>query len=248
MATSRRVPLMLVSIAALGAAVAACDSILGLGNYHDVACDPNLGNCDAGDGGGSLDAFPHDSTLLDVFDAGAVDATDSGVPVDASPEAMPAPDAPYDAPSVKALWARWKMPNPDAAIYPGASTLLPNPMAYDAGADGGATTALDLVTGLTWWRAALSATSGSQAETVCQGIGFHVPTRIQLVSLIDFTQPGPTIDTTTFQGVNAGYVWTSSQVIVNGAWNGNYWTVNFSNGLVSANADGAQVLCIQGGP
>jgi hypothetical protein len=245
MATSRRVPLMLVSIAALGAAVAACDSILGLGNYSDVPCQP--GDC-VGEDSGSFDAPPPpDSTLLDIFEAGVGDASDSGVAVDAAPEAMPPSDAPYDAPSITALWARWPMPNPDAAIYPGASTLLPNPMAYDAGADGGPT-ALDLVTKLVWLRAAQPASAPLNLTTACP-LGYSVPTRIQLVSLIDFTQPGPTIDTATFQGVSSDYAWTSSQVIdANGAWHGQYWTVDFSSGLVSATADGSQVLCVQGGP
>jgi hypothetical protein len=246
MATSRRVPLMILSIAALGVAVAACDSILGLGNYSDVPCQP--GDC-VGEDSGSFDAPPPpDSTLMDTFEAGADDAIDSGVAVDAAPEAMPPSDAPYDAPPLKALWARWPMPNPDAAIYPGASTLLPNPMAYDAGADGGAMAVLDLVTGLTWWRTPFP-TSTPPDDSICPS-NFHVPTRIQLVSLIDFTQPGPTIDTTTFQGVNSDYAWTSSQVIdANGAWDGHsYWTVDFSSGLVTATATGNQVLCVQGGP
>ena len=152
---SRRVPLTLVSIAALGAALAACDSLLGLGQYSDV---PPQEIPDSS----SFDALPNDSTTFDVFEAGAIDATDSGVAVDAAPDAMPLSDAPYDAPPLEALWARWPMPNPDAAIYPGASKLLPNPMAYDAGADGGAMEVLDLVTGLTWWRAPLADDRPSQ--------------------------------------------------------------------------------------
>ena len=244
MATSRSVPLTLVSIAVLGAGVAACDSLLGLGQYSDV---PPQGEPDSG----SFDALPppYDSTTPDVLDGGGIDATDSGVAVDSAPEAMPPSDAPYDGPPLEALWARWPMPNPDAAIYPGAALLLPNPMAYDAGADGGATTALDLVTKLVWLRAAQPASAPLNLTMACP-VGYSVPTRIQLVSLIDFTRPGPTIDTTTFEGVSSDYAWTSSPVIdVNGAWDGHsYWTVDFNTGLVSATADGSQVICVQGGP
>ena len=68
------------------------------------------------------------------------------------------------------------------------------------------------------------------------------------MSLIDFTQQGLTIDTTVFQGLD-NYVWTSSRVLGgDGSWHGEYWTVDFSTGLVSASATGNQVLCVQGGP
>ncbi len=247
MATSRRVPLMLVSIAALGAAVAACDSILGLGNYHDVACDPYTGegNCDAGSG--SFDSSPPpDSTLFDVFEAGGDDATDSGVGADAAPEAMPLSDAPYDAPSVTALWARWPMPNPDAAIYPGASMLLPNPMAYDAGADGGDGTVLDLVTNLRWSLSPVTPSGTFNPATAGCPPGFQVPTRIQLVTLIDFTRGNPTIDTSVFTQVMGDRYWTSSSVPPGGM--APYWTVDFSNGLVSNASTGVRVLCVKEGP
>jgi hypothetical protein len=253
MATSRKA---VAALAALAATAAACDALLSLGDYAKVDC---AFNCDAGEGGEGgeiVDGAP-DATA-DVFDAGnPLDAGDAGdgeaSVIDSAPEAQLG-DAAGDAPSNVLRWAQWPMPNPDAAIAPEASTLLPHTMGYDAGADGGSTTVLDLVTGLTWWRTPLMAGTIVEATNQCAsasltGAGWHVPTRIELVSLIDFTQPSsnPTIDVNTFPGIRPQKFWTSSNVPGDGG--AYYWLVDFYDGLTvtalgSAGA-GSYVLCVR---
>ena len=252
MATSRRA---VAGLAVIAATVAACDALLSLGDYSKVDC---AFNCEAGGEGGEVTDGGPDATA-DVFDAGnPLDAADADAGdgeasvVDSAPEAQLV-DAAGDAPSNVLRWAQWPMPNPDAAIAPEASTLLPNTMGYDAGADGGGTTVLDLVTGLTWWRAPLMAAhvvdAINQCSTVPAGTGWHVPTRIELVSLIDFTQPSsnPTIDVNTFPGTLPQKAWTSSSVPGDGG--ADYWLVDFYDGLtltaLGSSGVGSFVLCVR---
>jgi hypothetical protein len=139
------------------------------------------------------------------------------------------------------------MPNPDAALSDESSTALPHPMGYDAGVEGGSAIANDSVTGLSWWRQALSAPTYDGAWQQCSDLGtgpggnWRVPTRIELVSLIDFTQV-PTIQTATF--LDAGAVtWTCSAV----AGDESYWAVDFGTGLTLPSASPSQVICVSGG-
>jgi hypothetical protein len=230
-----------VALAACGATLAACDSLIGLGNWSTVQCEVD---CGAADGSGSLgdDGGNQSDSTLDVFEAATFDAGDASdvTVVDAAPEAMPVSDASVDAPSLVTLWAQWPMPNPDAAIAPDSSTLLPHQMSYQVNGDGGLSTVTDLVTNLTWFRTPVSPPGNCPP-------GFHVPTRIQLVSLIDFTQV-PTINTTVFPAVPPDRFSTSSPVIVDGGPTGLYWTVDFASGETSTTADGNFALCLQDGP
>jgi hypothetical protein len=126
-------------------------------------------------------------------DAGSQDvasASDSAALSDASDGAagpMPAGDA-----GVGAVWATWPMPN-------SPSSGLPHPQSYDTSVAG---TALDRVTGLRWQRdvsivstaqQASVTTVLAQATSYCSGLtlgGFEdwrLPSRIELVSLLDFT-------------------------------------------------------------
>lgn len=250
--TPRRLAVSLVGLATVGAMLAACDALLGLGDYAKVTCAVG---CDAGD----ESAAPRDSgasgpdVTLDAGEGSDVDAGQTGQGADAgdaASEATPLSDATPDAPPLTAEWAQWPMPNPDAGVYPGASqdAALPNPISYDAGADGGAATAYDNVTGLTWYVSALPASGSLQvAAAACNtgaGSGFQVPTRIQLATLIDFTRAPLLIDTTTFHGVTGVAFWTSSPVI--GAPSGTYWTIDWSSGLTSNTATASQVLCVAG--
>ncbi len=105
-------------------------------------------------------------------------------------------------------WAMSKMPNPP-------STGLPNPASYTVVGDG---TVRDNVTGLVWQRDVPSAGyNWRQAKDYCShltlpGCGWRLPTRIELVSLVDFTKPspGPTIDTNAFPGTPGDAFWSSS--------------------------------------
>jgi len=232
-------------VAVLAGCALACDALLGLGGYQEV--DADSGSVVAPEASDDASDAPMDSsTTLDASDAGdAFDASDGD-------GATVAPfDGPIDGPPLTLLWAQWPMPNPDAASAPtiDGSPPLPNPMAYDAGAD--ASTALDLVTGLTWNRQAFQTSTFDAAAVQCAtvGTGWHVPTRIQLVSLIDFTQPlgQATIDPVTFPSTPASTFWSSSQVPVDAA-TPLYWVVDFSTGLVRQTTAASYVLCVKEGP
>jgi hypothetical protein len=239
----------LALVASLAGCALACDALLGLGGYQEVDCIADCGQGAGPEAGDSAaDSAMEVSTTPDASDAAdALDASDG----DAG-DTSPTFDGPVDGPPLTLLWARWRMPNPDAAAAPSidAAPSLPNPMAYDAGADAG--TAYDLVTLLTWTRQSFPAATFDAAVAACAalpGAGWHVPTRIQLVSLIDFTQPvgGATIDPVAFPSTPAAVFWTSSQVPLDAA-TPLYWLVDFSTGLVRPNTAASNVLCVKEGP
>jgi hypothetical protein len=98
------------------------------------------------------------------------------------------------------------MPNP-------ASAGLPNPASYTQNvADG---TITDNVTGLTWEGTVEPFAQYTQGQAIrhCEdaGGGWRLPTRLELVSLVDFTiaKPGPTINAI-FKNTPAQRFWTSS--------------------------------------
>ena len=130
------------------------------------------------------------------------------------------------------------MPNP-------ASVGLPNPTSYTDGGDG---TVRDNVTGLLWQKAIDATTqklTWDAAKSYCAtltlaGHTWRLPTRIELLSIVDFTRVGPAIDSKAFPGVPGGaYHWTSSPWVVSQiATKPQYsWIVNFYEGLTS-NAGG----------
>jgi Protein of unknown function (DUF1566) len=141
----------------------------------------------------------------------ASDASDDGG-VDA------ATDAEVGAPSC----AAFPMPNP-------ASAGLPNPATYTVNADG---TITDDVTGLVW-EGAVEATlymqEGAIALCTAKGGGWRLPTRLELVSLVDFTiaAPGPTI-ASVFANAPGDLFWTSS--LYYGDATGDAWYVGFDEG------------------
>jgi hypothetical protein len=83
------------------------------------------------------------------------------------------------------------------------------------------------------------------------GPGWRVPTRIELVSLVDFTRSDPSIDQPPFAGTKTSLsYWTSSVVWAPDAGADaavNYWTVWFNDGLVARTAIGGFVRCVKGG-
>jgi hypothetical protein len=230
----------------LAAAAAGCDVLLGLGQFKDVPCAfdcpeasveasvPDASDSGvSGDSGDASDASDGDaSDSADAFDGTLVpDALDEVVP--------PEPASPHQT------WAHWPMPNPDAAIAPDSSTLLPNQMAYDAGADG---SVFDTVTGLTWAVGSQMASDYVGAYGYCQNIGMRLPTRIELVSLIDFTKT-PAIDNSTFPGTQPSPYWTSSVVWADGGPDAavQYWSVSFNDGTVAPLTQAMYVRCVVGG-
>ena len=235
----------------------ACDVVLGLNKYSETYC--NGSDCPDASSDGAQGASSDAGT--DATSDSATDAfADAEADGDGGPELA---DVAIDSPSLALLWAQWPMPNPDAAIAPDSSTLLPNPMLYaanvaatggDAG-DGGSdasdaavpTSVTDLVTGLVWETATDTASSQSVAEETCAGRHGRLPTRIELVSLIDFTQI-PTVDNAVFPGTQMGDYWTSSVYAV-GSTPAQSWLVDFGDGTVhhAQSPPAAYVRCVLGG-
>lgn len=104
-------------------------------------------------------------------------------------------------------WAAWPMPN-----APGRG--LPNPRSYSFPSTD---VVLDGVTGLMWQRA-VDAQSHvwSAARSYCDSIalaGFddwRLPSRIELVSILDSTRNEPSIDMTAFPDAPSDWYWSSS--------------------------------------
>jgi Protein of unknown function (DUF1566) len=72
------------------------------------------------------------------------------------------------------------------------------------------------------------------------GRTWRLPTRIELLSLVDFTRTSPAIDTTAFPGVPGGkYHWTASPWVVSqlATKPQDSWIVNFYEGLTSNAGD-----------
>jgi hypothetical protein len=199
------------------ASLVACSDLLGLGDY--TTCSDA---CDAG--------TAETGTLAD---AGA-DAFDAPPPVDAMT---------FEAGDVAAIdaalyWVHWPMPNPNEIAEAGG---LPNPSSYASVEDAGVV--VDLVTSLRWQTMTMRTTDVASATTFCTsfGSGWRLPTRIELVSLIDFTQQNPAIDATFIVNDGGAEIsdtfWTASAA----------WVVDFSTGEVRTNIQANVVRCVAAG-
>ncbi len=119
-------------------------------------------------------------------------------------------------------WAMWKMPNPAELADAG----LPNPAHYDTTSMTGIV--VDEVTGL-WWQQPMDAKDTQNADCMagctqpqalayCANLtigtysGWRLPTRIELVSILDFAQLGSTINQAAFPSTPPEYFWTSSLI------------------------------------
>jgi Protein of unknown function (DUF1566) len=137
-----------------------------------------------------------------AVDAATVKAIgDSPRTAESTSAGPPRPHAPAEA------WASWPMPN---ARLPG----LPNPHSYDMRIDG---VVVDLVTGLMWQRIAPNKfLIFKDAERECDGLklaghdDWRLPSRIELVSILDTTRTQPSIDFEAFPGTASDWFWTSS--------------------------------------
>jgi hypothetical protein len=163
-------------------------------------------------------------------------------PAPGAENALDAPDAPDGtgcAPAVGIEYSRacWPMPNP-------ASTALPNPSSYTDLGDG---TVRDDVTGLIWQKSVTSTQTFTwqEAKDYCAsltlaGREWHLPTRIELLSIVDFTRTSPAIDVHAFPGTPGGkFHWTSSPWVVSQLPSKPQysWIVNFYEGLASNAGD-----------
>jgi hypothetical protein len=106
-------------------------------------------------------------------------------------------------------------------------------------------------TGLMWQQTVdAQSYTWADAKTYCEGLSlvgyddWRLPTRIELVSLVDFTQSSPTIDPTGFPNTPSEYFWSSSPVA---GYSYNAWYVNFSygNGHNSGVSNTGRVRCVR---
>ena len=102
---------------------------------------------------------------------------------------------------------------------------------------GDATTSLtvvDTTTGLEWQRKPLGRFEHHQAIDACAAVehdggGFRLPTRAELLTLVDITRFDPAIDIAAFPDIKGGWFWSSDLC----AWSSaSAWFVDFDLGLV----------------
>jgi hypothetical protein len=140
--------------------------------------------------------------------------SDAGNDMDAGQESPASPEA--------HAWAGWRMPNP-------AATQLANAQTYTVDPDGLVT---DEVTHLQWQRSLDDASyAWADAADYCGGLtlhgqGWRLPSRIELLSLIDFTNVA-SIDLQAFPDTPPERFWSSSRFV---GETSSAWGVNFGFG------------------
>jgi hypothetical protein len=160
---------------------------------------------------------------------------------------IPIPDG-----AASVTWARWHMPE---AVQPdGLKPSYPP----DAQALGNGTIK-DNVTGLVWREVAEDGTYSTfeAARDACgkqsaAGGGWRLPTRIELVSILDHTKQEPALPRSAdggslFQGgPTSGKYWTSSVVkpLTNPI---QFWGVDIKQGTVEPSVGTGAVRCVKGG-
>jgi hypothetical protein len=182
---------------------------------------------DGSSGATGTDGSPA-TTGTDGGDAGKA-STPSGPPASetAGGAACPSLTGPADK-----AYPRWPMPNPPVAN-------LPNPFNYT---DNGNGTVTDHVTGLVWQKVVSGSATFASAPAYCSGLTlpaptgatWQVPTRIQLLSIVDYTT-GAAVDAPFLangQPPGGKYTWTSTPWVVsqNPAKPQLAWMVNFGGG------------------
>src|SRR5688572_29228448 len=230
MARSKRRFFFAATTALLVPIALACNAITGLDDYEKAQCDNRT--CDASAEGSDFDIFRPDAP-------GDQNTTDRQI--DGPPGTKPV------------VWPQFRMPHyPDAAL----DATEPNHMSY-ASVGGGL---LDNVTGRTWMNPMPADPTANnltwdKAKDYCEKQAangpWRLPSRIELVTLLDPYRSGPKIDPQ-FTGTQQGPYWTSSQVrLGNKVVTTRHWAVNFGDGKVVSNLDenggAASVRCVKGG-
>jgi hypothetical protein len=137
------------------------------------------------------------------------------------------------------------MPNP-------AGTSLPNPHSYTVMNFSGSWVIRDNVTGLTWQRDLMANTlTWDAANAYCDGLSFafqddwRLPSRIELVSLVDFTRDDPAIDPI-FTNTNPASFWTASTTPADRSRG---YVVDFDEGVTldEVLTKAYRVRCVRGG-
>ncbi len=220
----------LAALTALGA-LASCQGILGLGKFKD--CTEKGADC-------SVDGRPDAPIDVDT-DSSA----DGGADADADAE-FPVPDG-----AVRSSWAAWRMPN---SREPGDGGPQPSsygnygPLLVDA-----TPAVIETLSNLVWLNTNdVLASRFEEARDACagQGPGWRLPTRIELVTLLDYGSdagnflPSPAF----FTNLGPGTYWTSS-VAGNNGKDTLFWVVDFSRGTVVRATrinEASRVVCIRG--
>lgn len=164
------------------------------------------------------------------------------------------PDAPRDAPTdsptlvdgggtAPVRWANFIMPNYDA----GPDSGIPNAPTMSPTAGG----LKETKSGLSWELGSdgnLQISYADAAKYCANKAGgpWRVPSRIELVTLLDYTKPTRRFDSQ-FKG-QSGVYWTSSEVRPFSPTAPQHWTVDFNTGLVGKldRSASAYVRCIEG--
>lgn len=112
----------------------------------------------------------------------------------------------------------WPMPNASLLLElyggaPSGQTMLPNPPSYDVSPSA----VVDRLTTLVWQREIdKGARDWTAAAAYCRDLGllgftdWRLPTRLELLSITDFTRAAPAIDPGAFPETPIGFYWTSS--------------------------------------
>jgi hypothetical protein len=138
-------------------------------------------------------------------------------------------------------WAEWPMPNLPADVTTGA----PNPASV---ADNGDGTVIDHVTGLIWQQTVgPSLYVWSDAVALCPTLtlaghtDWRLPSAIELVSIVDYSQSAPSISGTYFPATPSAAFWSSS---IGPTY---AWKVDFTDGSTSTDAVTAlhNVRCVR---
>jgi hypothetical protein len=143
------------------------------------------------------------------------------------------------------------MPSP-----PGAG--LPNPQSYTQLTVGGDAMVQDNVTGLLWQRNGSTNPrdfEGPGAVAYCDSLllggycDWRLASRIELISLLDYTKNRPTIDTTAFPDTQSFGYWSASSA---GTGPGQrYWSVSFGDASTDVSTPDSQSVgparCVRGG-
>ncbi len=192
----------------------------------------------AGASGGSDASGGADGRATDgAGDANVSDSADARTDADGAPVSEDAPTGCVSAPWVGA----WPMPN-------APSTGAPHPFDYDTSTAG---LVVDKVTGLIWQQTVDADTvTQTDAAAYCSALtlagvsDWRLPTRIELISLIDDTRVGPAIDPTAFPDTPGTFFWTST-VVANDP--GSVWGVAFDNGYTNSSDLGEhyRVRCVR---
>ncbi|MES1171862.1 MAG: DUF1566 domain-containing protein, partial [Bacteroidota bacterium] len=129
-------------------------------------------------------------------------------------------------------WAEWPMPNQ-------AGSGLPYLAKYTFVTVGADEVVRDEVTALVWQRAVSATTfTWQEAMDYCGGLtlagwsDWRLPSRIELVSLLDLSQTNPAVNRAAFPGTPGDWFWTASPQAGKPA---NAWNVYFYFGYVDTN-------------